>query len=56
MQACSRCDCFHGCAGNSELEVAGPLTPLLNALPRVSIMDFRGVHKEKGANYWSDKK
>lgn len=42
-------------AGNKELTIPSPLTPLLTALPRVSILDFRGVHKEKGA-YWSDAK
>jgi hypothetical protein len=36
--------------------VLTPLTAVLVAQPRLTILDFRGVHKEKGAQYWSDSK
>lgn len=31
------------------------MTNLLNALQKIYIMDFRGVHRERGP-YWSDAK
>ncbi|KAG1662435.1 hypothetical protein FOA52_004016 [Chlamydomonas sp. UWO 241] len=42
--------------GNKELQVLAPLTSLLAALPHIQVLDFRGVHKEKGTAYWSDAK
>eukprot|EP00798_Chlamydomonas_sp_ICE-L_P006644 gene6644-3301_t len=43
-------------SGNKELQLLSPLTPLLAAMPQVSVLDFRAIHKEKGSNYWSDEK
>eukprot|EP00195_Chlamydomonas_chlamydogama_P015429 CAMPEP_0202896172 /NCGR_PEP_ID=MMETSP1392-20130828/5216_1 /ASSEMBLY_ACC=CAM_ASM_000868 /TAXON_ID=225041 /ORGANISM="Chlamydomonas chlamydogama, Strain SAG 11-48b" /LENGTH=374 /DNA_ID=CAMNT_0049581421 /DNA_START=388 /DNA_END=1512 /DNA_ORIENTATION=- len=43
-------------SGNKELQVLAPLTPMISAMPRICVMDFREVHKEKGASYWSDAK
>lgn len=44
--------CCDACAGNKELQVLGPLTSMLAAMPNVRVMDFRGVHKEGGTAYW----
>ncbi len=32
-----------------------PLTPLVAAMPRITIMDFRSVHKERETNYWCER-
>lgn len=41
---------------NKELQILGPLTNLLATMANIRIMDFRGVHKERGTAYWSDGK
>lgn len=41
---------------NEDMQVLGPLTNVLGAMACIRIMDFRGVHKERGTAYWSDAK
>ena len=33
-----------------------PVNTLLGGLPRMAVLDFRGIHKEKGVSYWTDAK
>ncbi|GFH19182.1 F-box domain-containing protein [Haematococcus lacustris] len=41
--------------GNKDLAIARPLATLLTALPRLQVLDARGIHIEPGS-CWSEAK
>ena len=53
-RACCPASRVAAAADNKEMHICAPLTPLVAALPRIRMLDFRGVHVDKpAAPYWT---